>query len=799
MNDLRFALRSLAKSPGFTAATVLTLALGIGSSTAIFSVADRVLFRAPPYPAPEQLVVLGNQTQRFGFLPSVLPIEVAAYREHVKSFSAVAALETSQVNLVVDGAPAGVALGRVSIDHFSTFGAVPMLGRGFVPGEDQAGTDQVVVLSHRLWRNRFGSDPTVLDRQVTLDSQSCRVIGVLPKEFRPPPMHDADLYQPLVLKVDPRQPYGGFIMFAIGRLRPGCTAQQAQTEMASLQLPVDAATARRLADREIRLRPLAEQMRPASITPMYWALLAAVGFLYAIACANAGNLMLSRLHGRRRELSVRLALGCSRGELVRLLLLENLVLTALAGAGGLFVAQWVFPALLRLAPGGSPQWGTSSVDWRALGFTAALIILTALLVSLAPAWRLARADVNEGLKEGGQAQGESRRLRQVRSALVVLEAALAVALLVGTGLMVRSVQKLQQIDRGFDPSNKVAVWLQIPGGFMSTRYRAPEARREFYQKLEERLLAVPGVQGVALTSVVPMAGTSTGYLKKPDGTEFQAAFNPVTPGFRAMLGLPLVRGRWFDDAAPGRELVVVINQAMARAFFGQADPIGQSFALDTGAKALPWQVVGIVRDVRERTREQPRPQLYYPYWQRPAGSVASVLLRLGRASDAAIADGVRRAVFAVDPLVATMRLQPLSDAAAAQFAQERYTLAVLQVLSALALGLAVLGLFAVMAYNVAQRMGEFGVRLALGARPAQLFRLVLRRGLALTSIGVAVGFGAAWALTRSLQSLLFETSAVDPVVYGVVALLLLAAAALGCWLPARRATQVDVAKLLRAE
>jgi putative ABC transport system permease protein len=265
-----------------------------------------------------------------------------------------------------------------------------------------------------------------------------------------------------------------------------------------------------------------------------------------------------------------------------------------------------------------------------------------------------------------------------------------------------------------------------------------------------------------------------------------------------MLGLPLVKGRWFDDAAPGGAPVVVFNETLARAYFSEENPLGRPFAYGSGPNAAVWQVVGVVRDVRERVREKPRPQFYFPYWQRQT-VVATVLLRLGKPSDVALADAVRRAIFAVDPLVATMQLRPLAEAAAGQVSQERYTLAVLQVLSALALGLAVLGLFAVMAYNVAQRMGEFGVRLALGARPAQLFRLVLGRGVALTALGVIVGCGAAWALTRFLQSLLFETSAVDPVVYGVVALLLLAAAALGCWLPARRATQVDVAKLLRAE
>lgn len=797
MNDLRFALRSLAKSPGFTVVTLLTLALGIGSSTAIFSVADRILFRAPPYPIPEQLVVLGYKTKRFDFLPSQLPIQLAAYREHVKSFSSFAALESSRVNLVVQGGPAGVALGRVTVDHFPTLGAIPMLGRAFVPGEDQAGADNVVVLSHRFWLKHFGGDPAVLGREVLLAGRSCRVVGVLAKDFRPPPMHDADLYQPLVLTIDPARPFGSYLS-VIGRLQPGCTAEQARAELAAFKYPTSAAAARVLGERELRVVPLAERLR-ASRPATQAALLAAVGFLYAIACANAANLVLVRVHGRRKEFSVRLALGCSRGRLMWLVLLDNLVLTTVAGAAGLFVAQWIFPALLHLAPGGGARWGASSMDWRALMFTVGLGTVTGLLVSLAPAWRLAQANVTEGLKEGGQTLGESRRLRQMRSGLVVLEAALAVALLVGAGLMVRSVHRLQQIDRGFDPANKIAVWLQLPGDRYSNRYGTPDARREFYQRLEECLLAVPGVQGVAFTSVVPMAGTSTITLRKPDGTEYDAGFNPVTPGFRRMLGLPLVKGRWFDDALAGGTAVVVVNETMARGYFGEDNPVGRVFSLQTGPKAAPWQVVGVVQDVREQARERPRPQLYYPYWQGPTDSVASLLLRLNQPPNVAVADAVRRAIYSVDPLVATMPWRPLVDEAAAQFAQERYMLAVLQVLSGLALGLAVLGLFAVMAYNVAQRMGEFGVRLALGAMPGHLFRMVLTRGLGLASFGVVIGCGAAWALTRFMQSLLFETSPHEPLVYVAVALLLLAAAALGCWLPARRATRVDVAKLLRAE
>ena len=793
MNDLRFALSSLAKSPGFSAAVILTLALGIGSSTAIFSVADRVLFRALPYPAPEQLVVLGYNAQLAGgsgFNPGQLPIQLAAYRERAKSFSAFAALESASVNLVVRGEPLGVTLGRVTVEYFSTLGAIPLHGRAFVSGEDQLGADNVVVLSHRLWLERFGGDPAVLGSEVLVGGQSCRIVGVLPRDFQPALGRGADLFQPLVVTVNPARPLGSYVS-VVARLRPGIVAAQAQAEVSTIKVEVSAAFARALERWETRVVPLADWQRTRQ-SATYAALLAAVGFLYAIACANAANLVLTRVHGRRKELSVRLALGCSSGGLIRLVLIENLLLTTVAGLAGLLVAQWVFPALLQFAPSGGARYGGNpAMDWRVLAFTAGLSAITGLLVSLVPAWRLAHANVTEGLKEGGQTLGESRRLRQLRDGLVVLEAALAVALLVGAGLMVRSVQRLQSVDLGFDPTNKVAAWLQIP----ANAYRAPDARRTFYQKLEERLIAVPSVQGVAITAVVPLAGSTSLDITKPDGTEYIVGFNPVTLGYRSMLGLALVKGRWFDDATPGGAPVVVINEAMARGYFGDENPIGRPLAIVTGQK---WQVVGIVKNVREQPREQPQPQLYFPFWQLTASGV-SVLLRLGKAPDVALADAVRRAVYAVDPLVATMPLRPLTDAAAARVSQERYTLAVLQVLSALALGLAVLGLFAVMAYNVAQRMGEFGVRLALGAMPEDLFRLVLRRGIALTAFGVLVGFGAAWALTRFLQSLLFETSAVDPVVYIVVALLLLAASALGCWLPARRATQVDVAKLLRSE
>ncbi|WP_158305352.1 ADOP family duplicated permease [Opitutus terrae] len=796
--DFRFVLRSLAKSPGYTLAVVLTLALGIGAATAIFSVADRALFRPLPYPAADELFVVGRTTPRHAFIPHLLPVQLASYRENAKSFRSLAAFEHSWSNVVVGNAPAGGITAGISADYFDTLGTLPLLGRLFLPGEDQPGAGRVIVLSHRFWRDKLGAAPTAIGRVVLVGGESCEVVGVLPPDFRPPLGTAADLYRPLASAPNPAAPFAGKVVYVVGRLQPGATSAQAAAELAGIQVPVSGSAARQLAEQKPKLMPLTEWTHQQSPFAMHGALLAAVAFLYAIACTNATSLMLARVHGRRRELSVRLAIGCSRSQLLRSVLAENLALVLLGGAGGGLAAIWGLPALERLASSAAAADGAVwQLDWRALAFAAALSLVTSVLVSLAPGWQVLHANVSEGLKDTAQALGESRRLRRVRGGLVVVEAALAMALLIGAGLMVRSVVHLQHIDRGLDLTNKVSVWLKLPDG----SYRSAEAQLELTRRLEEQLRTIRGVQTVAVTTgVPPFSGAISWPLAKPDGSAYQANVNPVSPGFLRTLGLVLVRGEWFDDARPSGERVVVINEAMARGFFGAEDPLGRSLVVMPGQqKQAPWRVVGVVADVRGRVHASPSPQLYYPYWQMPSTFAVTVVFGLGGPRDTAFDDAVRRAVFVVDPLIATLMITSLDEAANSQLAQERYVLRVMQVLSALALALATAGLFAVMAYAVAQRMGEFGVRLALGALPSDLSRLVLRRGLVLASIGVLIGCSTAWALTRFLQSLLYETSPLDPLVYAAVALLLLAAAALGCWLPARRAARADVARLLRAE
>jgi putative ABC transport system permease protein len=795
MNDFRFAGRSLAKSPGYSAAVVVTLALGIGAAAAIFSVVDQALFRPPPYPHPEQLVVVGYKSKRFDFLPAMLAVQLAAFREQAKSFASFASLENRWDNMVYRGQPMGVAIGAVPADYFGNLGVLPLFGRAFVEGEDKPGADNVVILSHALWRDRFDSDETVVGRRVTIGNVGCQIVGVLPADFRPPDMHYAQIYQPLALTIDPAQPISARTLWGLGRLRPGVTLAQAQAELAAIKIEVSAAAARTLADREPALRPL--NYRTQGVTDdKSWTMLAAVSLLYAIACANATNLMLARVHGRRKELSVRLAIGCSRGGLVRLVLVENSLLMAVAATGGLLVARWIFPALLLLAPSSEISSLVTKLDWRAVAFCGTLSLFTGLVVSLPAVWRISRADVTAGLKDGGQALGESPSLRRIRGSLVVVEAALAVVLLIGAGLMVRTIQRIVQVDRGIDPTNKIGMALTLPAKV----YASVEARQGLSLQLDERLRRVPGVQSVAFATVVPLSNmSSTMFLTKGDGTEVRVGPNGVAPSFMRTLGLPFVKGHGFEEARPGDSPVAVISESLARQFFGDENPIGRSLTIRQGA--APWEIVGVVRDVLDSVRRSPPPQLYFPIWQLPTGGGTglTVLLRTNRSMDVALADGMRRAIYAIDPRIVALPPHEFAQTVADEVKRERYLLTLLQVLAGLALLLALLGLFAVMAYSVAQRMGEFGIRMALGAVPAQLFGLVLKRGLVLVGFGIATGCGAAWGLTRLMQSLLYETSPHDPMVYGIVAIALGLAAVAGCWVPARRAMRVDVAKLLRAE
>ncbi len=800
LSDLRYALRSLTRAWGFTLTVVLTLALGIGAAAAIFSVTYWVLFRSEPWPDKDRLFVIGSKSISVRMNASdvaanafIVGVQFEACREQMSLFSEYAASRYLPVNVVIGGAPLQLPVQLVSPDFFHTLGLAPMLGRGFLPEEFKPGADDVAVISHRCWQEFFGGVPDVLGRELQVGRQRCKIVGVLPPDAQFPAFAYADICRPFVFRVDPAKPWDT-IMFAVGRLKPGVTPAQANAALAAVKLKLAPQFAKGFEDSKlslIRLDELKRYFRPE----IYWMLVGAVGFLYAIACLNAANLLLIRVLGKRRELSIRLALGGGRWRTIRLFAAEGALLSALSCGGALLVTHWIFPLLIR-ATMPNLGWGTSlSLDWRVLGVMGGLTAVTCLLIVLVPAARVFRADVQEGLKEGGLALGETPRQARLRDALVVLQAAFAVILLAGAGLMVRTLQRLQQVDLGFDPAGKVKVQLTIPADHHAER----EDRLLLFLRLQQRLRAIPGVKDAAFGSNALLAGFANPSTKVrlPDGTDLPIARDDVSYDFQRTAGLTLLKGAWLPEKRDNGKQVV-INASLARRLFGDRDPIGQALPVLENNKVQPLQIVGVVKDVRESARSAPELHYYCSDWWWPP-NLSTFLLRLGRDPDKAFEGLVRRAVYEFDPDLSVWQVQAMNGWIDTMQSMERTALAILQLLSGFALVLATVGLFSVLAYTVDRRAGEFGVRLALGATPRNLAGLVLRRGVVLSIVGVGVGVAGALGLTRFLRSLLYETASYEPVVYTAVAAILLVAAVAACWLPARRAARIDVARLLRAE
>ena len=800
LSDLRYVARSLSRAYGFSLTVVATLALGIGAAAAIFSVTDWILFRSDAFPHKEELFVLGsksiatvvNQTGASSnpFIPGV---HFQACQEQMKVFSELAVAQYEPINVVVAGEPIGFGVERVSADFFHTLGIAPALGRGFLPEDFQPGAGNVVVISHRFWQESLGGAPDVLNRELQVDQRLAKVIGVLPKEQAFPVYAYAYVYRPLILAVDPSKPWGT-VLFAIGRLKAGVTPAQATAALKAVRVSLSPQVEKFFSGQELTLISL-DDLKRVFRPEIHWMLVGAVAFLYAIACLNASNLMLVRALGKRRELGIRLALGGGRWRIVRLGAIESLCLSLFAGTAGILVTHWIFPVLMRFASSGSSSWSSISINWRLLGVLAGLVVLTSALIAIIPAVRIFRIDINEGLKEGGMALGESPQLARLRNALVVLQAAFAVILLTGAGLMARTLEKLQHVDLGFDPMGKVKVQVLVPDGYHSER----EDRLQLFQRLQQRLKAIPGVQDVAFGTDALLSGyaNTTTQVHLPDGGEISIERDDVSYDFLRTAGLTLVRGSWLP-AKRDNGTQVVINESLARKRFGNQDPIGGALDVVQDGKVRPWQVVGVVRDTREAIRSAPALHVYCSDWWWPP-NLSTFVLRLARDPEKGFESVVRRAIYDFDPKLMTGNQSAVKEWMDGMLWTERFTLSILKVLSGIALALTIVGLFSVLAYVVDRRMSEFGVRAALGATPADLTRLIMKRGVALVAVGIAAGVAGALGLTRFLRSLLYETPPYDPLVYSAVAAVLLVAAVAACWLPARRAAKVDVARLLKAE
>jgi putative ABC transport system permease protein len=692
-------------------------------------------------------------------------------------------------NVVVDGEPLVVNLLGASIDCFPTLGIKPVLGRGFLPDEYKPGADNVVVITDLFWRKYFHAAPDVLGRQVLVDQQPCTVIGVLRVDQPFPPAFAGDVYRPFIPMVDPVNPLTP-VVFVIGRLAPTVSPEQARAALASVKLPTlpPWATAFLAEQEPILIRPT-DVARPET----YWVMAIAGILLYSIACLNAMNLMLVRLLGRRQELSIRLALGGTRWQIARLLTIESLGLALMASAIVLAAAHWLFPPLFALISGSEAAKYVSALNAPTLVCIAILTLVASAAVVLVPVWRLMKSEINVGLKDGGAAAGDGRGVARLRTSLVIFQAALAVVLLAGTGLMVRSFERLHRANLGFDPAGKVKVTISFPRGYDL----APEARLQLFERLQQRLATMPGVRAVSFGQDTLLEGGfyGTAQLLMADGKYQPIAGNFVTADYWRTAGLTLKKGQWFSSKRG--EYGVVINETFARARFGDEDPIGKSFKLLVSGDFM-HQVVGVVGDVKESVRSSPGMRIYSAEWVYPL-NISTLLLRLDHDPGKEFAGLIRHAIYALEPKLIVSQVATINEIIGNGMWAEKYAFRILKVLTIVALALAVAGLFAVIAYTVESRMKEFGVRLALGAQPANLHRLVMKRGLTTAAVGVAVGIAVALGLTRFMQSLLFETTPYDPRVYAAVAVILLVAAVAACWLPARRAARVDITRLLRAE
>jgi len=794
VNDLRYGARALLKSPMFSGVAVLALALGIGATTALFTVVNGVLLQPLPFDEPGRLLAINETHPRIGRF-SVAPGNFVSWQEEGTVFAGMGVYGGTSLVLTGEGEPEEWRGATVSAGLFTTLGMRPPIGRDFLPEEDQPGRDDVVILSQGLWQARFGGTPDVIGRTLTLNGRPRTVVGVMPPGFeflRP----DVVAWVPVALTAEDRRNHGAHYLRAVGRLKEGLTIEQALAELDTIAARLEQVFQESNKDWRVEARPLLEVVVGSS-RPALLVLLGAVGFVLLIACANVANMLLARATVRQKEMAIRIALGAGRWRVVRQLLAEALLLGIAGGAAGLAIAAWGLSILPALAPG-LPRLSEVALDLRALAFTGGLALLTGVVFGLAPAFQIARPDVTESLKDGGHGASGSRGRLRLRQALVVVEVALAVVLLIGAGLLIRSFWNLQHVDPGFRQENVVAAFVSLP----PARYSDDEQAIGFYRRLLERASTLPGVESAAVTAAMPfwndyVQGFRFQERPEPAPGEWPATnYYAVSADYFRTLGIPLRRGRLFTDRdRAGAPRVAIINETMARRMFPGEDPIGQHIHVTAGPPAFR-EIVGIVGNVKQYELDADAPmQTYEPFLVQPYRRMTLVLRT---ATDPALlAAAVRQAVQALDPDQPVSRVATLQELVADSVAQPRASARLITVFGAVALLLAAVGVYGVMAFTVAQRRREFAIRIAIGAGKGRVLRLVIGQGLTLAAMGVAAGIGGAFALTRLTASLLFGVTATDPVTFALVPAVLAGVALGGSALPAWRATTVDPVTALR--
>jgi putative ABC transport system permease protein len=805
LQDLRYGVRMLLKSPGFTVVVVLALALGIGANSAIFSVVNAVLLRPLPFGEPDQLMMVWGAAKSNSETRMVLSIpDIKDLREQSQLLEYIAPYNGSGTTLV-NGADSERLFGaNVTADLFPLLRVQPLMGRAFTREEDVPGGPAVVVISQSLWQRSFGSDPSIIGKEIKLAGKNTTVLGVMPADFRFPMQNQkSEYWQPLSSSpsfIAAKDIRGSRSLRVVARLKPGVTRAQAESELAAIGARLESQYPDTNTGLSFNLRPLHEDI-VGSVRPALLVILGAVGFVLLIACANVANLLLARAASRHKEIAIRTALGAGRWRIVRQLLTESVLLSLMGGALGLLLAMWGVDLLIAASPTDLPRVKETGLDTHVLGFTALVSILTGLLFGVAPAWQSSKLDLNESLKEGGRGSTESLRRNRVRSLLVVSEVALSIVLLIGAGLLIRSFVKLLNTSPGFETRGVLIA--DIP--LSRSRYATEEQQAAFTRQVIERARELPGVASAAAMNIVPLSGDGrqSSFTVEgrpvPPGQEPDGEVTTVTPDYFRTMAIPLRSGRVFTEQ-DGKDTppVVIISETLARRNFPGEDPIGKRLVLDD--EKPPSEIIGIVGDVRhEGLEKESYPGYYLSYYQAPERQVNLVVRAVAPADPSALQMAVRNMIKQIDKDQLIWEMKTMEQMRAESVARRRFNMLLLGIFASLALVLAAVGIYGVMSYSVTQRTHEIGIRIALGAQTRDVIRMVVSQGMTLALIGVGIGLLAAFVVTRIMTSLLFGVSPTDAMTFGAVAVGLSVIALVACLIPARRATRVDPMVALRYE
>ena len=794
VQDLRYGARMLLKKPGFTLVAVVTLALGIGANTAIFSVVNAVLLRPLPFRESERLVMAWNKGAEAagGDRTPLAVADLLDWRAQSQSFESVGAFQHRYFNYIGGASPERVRGANVTADFFATLGVKAELGRTFYPDEERPGAPRVAVISDGFWRKHFAADPQVIERTINLNDVSFTIVGVMPAGLNFP-VKEVELWTAMQVATPTR--WGPWFLIGIARLKPGVTVQQAQAEMHTVKGSFSGT------EFDFNILSINDYV-VGNVRPALLALLVAVTLVLLIAAANVANLTLVRATARVKEISIRTALGAGRRRVIRQLLTESLLLAFGGGALGMFCAVWGVALLRKLGPEDIPRLDQISVDARVLGWTAVVSLVTGVLFGLAPALQNSRMNLNEVLKEGGRGSTEGAGRRRWRNLLVVAELSFAVMLLIGAGLVVKSLWRLQQVDLGVNPERVLTMQLALRG----QRYEQPHQVRDFCSRLVEQTEALPGVRAAAVSDSLPPDSTSGSDDFTIEGRTFSRDETPiaylirVSPDYFRAMGTQLRSGRYVNaadsaDAPP----VVLINETLERQFFPGEDPIGKR--LNLGSEREPdWnQIVGVIGDVKYNgLADEVQPALYLAAAQAPSWSL-SLIVKTETSDPLSLTAAVRDEIRKLDPELPIAQISTLEQRLAGAIAQPKFRTALIALFAVVALILACVGIYGVMSYSVTQRTHEIGIRMALGAQAGDVLKMVIRQGLTVVATGVVIGLAASFALTRLMSSLLFEVKATDPQTFVTTALLLGLTALVACYIPARRATKVDPMVALRYE